>query len=1072
MNSINTQKSDCGCCEEKLPKSKLGNPPGQPMLAYRLDKHSTFLRRMLTNLPGQVIQSGPNKGTRPLTKLITLAKEDPAIALLDAWATVADVLTFYQERIANEGYLRTSTERRSVLELARSIGYELNPGVAASAFLAFTVENAQGAPGYATVNEGTKVMSIPKQDKKPQIFETVEKIEARAEWNALKPRATELKMPDIGAKEVYLKGITTGLKRGDGLLFVGKECKQDQNSKYWDFHLVRDVYPDPKAGYTKVTWDEGLVWKNTTKLSGEENIQVYVFHQRVSLFGYNAPDWNAMPDSVQKNYIIPPIGNGTGLYGEYFNIIDPNATSPTVTQIDPNVDFHYNNASDNTFPSGIGPNNFSARWKGFVQPESTGIYTFHTNSDDGVRLWVDDNLIINNWTDHAAWNDYGTIALVAGHLHDIKLEYYQRGGRAIIQLYWSYPNIPEEIIPKSHLYPRDFYQNINEWPGFAISSVATPLPNTIYLDAIYPQILQDSWLILSTPDYQELYQVVNVADDSRSNFTLSAKTTRVTLDGKNLANFDDKLRQTIVFAQSELLEIAETPCMDILMGNSIELDGFVKGLESGRKLIISGKMKRALITEIGLKLISADGIERSLNPGDVLQVLKPPVKNGAVRQWMLRDRSGFEGIVNDTKDGILLQPATKDDSFVSEIVFLSDVDDSKGRSTLIFKQPMQNCYDLVYYDPTSVPTSLVIYANVALATHGETVPGGREVLGSGDGSQANQSFVLKKPYLTYVSAPTPGGSRSTLEVRVNDVRWEEVPILYGLEAHSQDYIVRIDNDARAKVIFGDGKNGARLPSGTENVVAVYRSGIGLDGEVDARSLTILQTRPPGIREVTNPLSAAGASEPEKLDKARINAPRTVLTFDRIVSLRDFEDFTRSFPGIGKVQAVDLWTGERHLVHITVADATGKTIDPNLRSNLFNSIKTVCDDPMRPVEIADFKQLTFSLEAKILVDSRYQYEEVKKSVESALLENFNFEKRDFGQSVTSAEIMKIIQGIKGVLAVDLDKLVKNTDIINTIMQPPTILVAHTARWENGQMQLAELLLINPAGINLKKMEDKT
>ena len=229
MNSINTQKPDtCGCCEEKLPKSKLDNPPGQPMLAYRLDKHSTFLRRMLTNLPGQVIQSGPNKGTRPLTKLTTLAKEDPAIALLDAWATVADVLTFYQERIANEGYLRTATERRSVLELARSIGYELNPGVAASAFLAFTVENAQGAPGYATVNEGTKVMSIPKQDKKPQIFETVEKIEARAEWNALKPRATELKMPDIGAKEVYLKGITTGLKPGDGLLFVGKECKDSQ----------------------------------------------------------------------------------------------------------------------------------------------------------------------------------------------------------------------------------------------------------------------------------------------------------------------------------------------------------------------------------------------------------------------------------------------------------------------------------------------------------------------------------------------------------------------------------------------------------------------------------------------------------------------------------------------------------------------------------------------------------------------------------------------------------------------------------------------------------------------------
>jgi hypothetical protein len=192
MNSINNQKLDtCGCCEEKLPDSKLDNPPCQPMLAYRFDTHSTFLRRMLTNLPAQAIPSGPNEGAQLFAKLNTLAKEDPAVALLDAWATVADVLTFYQERIANEGYLRTATERRSVLELARAIGYELNPGVAASTFLGFTVEDAPGAPGYATIDRGTKVMSVPKQGKKPQIFETVEKIEARKEWNALKPKTTE-----------------------------------------------------------------------------------------------------------------------------------------------------------------------------------------------------------------------------------------------------------------------------------------------------------------------------------------------------------------------------------------------------------------------------------------------------------------------------------------------------------------------------------------------------------------------------------------------------------------------------------------------------------------------------------------------------------------------------------------------------------------------------------------------------------------------------------------------------------------------------------------------------------------
>ena len=92
--------------------------------------------------------------------------DDPAIATLDGWATVLDVLSFYQERIANEGYLRTATERRSILEMARSIGYELRPGVAAGTFLAFTLETAQGAPLSASstiTEEPSRQQRIPSQ---------------------------------------------------------------------------------------------------------------------------------------------------------------------------------------------------------------------------------------------------------------------------------------------------------------------------------------------------------------------------------------------------------------------------------------------------------------------------------------------------------------------------------------------------------------------------------------------------------------------------------------------------------------------------------------------------------------------------------------------------------------------------------------------------------------------------------------------------------------------------------------------------------------------------------------------
>ncbi len=90
------------------------NRPGLSALAYRLATHSGFLRRMLARVPGQ--RTGPDlddpDAPRPLAALTARTADDPAVAVLDAWATVADVLTFYQERIANEGFLRTATERR------------------------------------------------------------------------------------------------------------------------------------------------------------------------------------------------------------------------------------------------------------------------------------------------------------------------------------------------------------------------------------------------------------------------------------------------------------------------------------------------------------------------------------------------------------------------------------------------------------------------------------------------------------------------------------------------------------------------------------------------------------------------------------------------------------------------------------------------------------------------------------------------------------------------------------------------------------------------------------------------
>ncbi len=204
----------CGCCEgtEILTPQETANRPGLDALHYRIGTHATFLATLLARLSSSAYPE--------LRALTSRASDDAAIALLDAWATVADVLTFYQERIANEGYLRTATERRSILELARLVGYALRPGVAASVYLAYTVE-----AGYSvTIPAGARAQSIPAPGETAQSFETSEQLLARGDWNDLKPRLTRPQYinPVNGRTRdtLYFAGFNTNLKPNDPLLLV------------------------------------------------------------------------------------------------------------------------------------------------------------------------------------------------------------------------------------------------------------------------------------------------------------------------------------------------------------------------------------------------------------------------------------------------------------------------------------------------------------------------------------------------------------------------------------------------------------------------------------------------------------------------------------------------------------------------------------------------------------------------------------------------------------------------------------------------------------------------------------
>ena len=477
-------------------------------------------------------------------------------------------------------------------------------------------------------------------------------------------------------------------------------------------------------------------------------------------------------------------------------------------------------------------------------------------------------------------------------------------------------------------------------------------------------------------------------------------------------------------------------------------------------------------------LISPDGLYSvPLKTGDRFQVLTPPMPvwnaemNNEImdsstysstheypQKWKFQDRDGFIGTVMSLNPrSIVLEAADPEQAIVSELRSIAIPPSEQRSPILTLSEAIHNAYD---------PATVSISANVIPTSHGETIT---EVIGSGDGASLNQHFSLSKPPLTYlpISAATTSNAiapQSTLQIRVNEVLWEESSSLYKRNAQDPIYITRIEDDGTTRVTFGDGKSGLRLPSGLENIIATYRSGIGRSGQLQAGQLSQLKTKPLGIKSAINPLPAIGAADPETLLEARESAPRTVRTLGRIVSLQDYEDFARAFAGIGKAQAVVLWTGGLQQVHITVAAIAGDPVPPE--GALYQSLVSAIDsarDPVQQVQIDSYDLLRFNLEARLMIDSRYVVDRVLESVQLALFDRFNFERRTFGQPIIAAEVIATIQSITGVIAVDLDAFYR-------LDRPRSLeewLPALEARWEPMTQDIfpAQLLQLNPAGIML-------
>lgn len=843
-----TTPKDCACCGGLAARTPVGivNRPGLPVISYRAGTYSLFRESLIAGL---------SQGDRPaLAALRTREPDDVSIALLDAWAVAADVLTFYTERIANEHYLGTATERRSIAGQAALIGYRLDPGVSASAWLALTAESTPGGPEGSPIPAGTRVQTIPGPEERPQSYETDEAVVAYPAWNRLDVRTRAPLAPGTGDSEIVLQGVGLALQPGAQLLLLDSGALTSASTPA--SHLARVTHVSVGADAT-----------TTVSFSPEMpevfdgGVSVFVLRARAALFGFNAPDPNLFDAKILE-------GLGTKIT-----------------------------------PSG-------------------------TNAKPPFE--------------------------------------------------WAFTK---------------------------------PTAEAVALDTLYEGVAPQSWVVFQPGSTPLVARVSTVSEQSRSDHAISA---RVTVVGVEAVDTDvqpfggSSTRSTSISLRSEELTLADVPIREPLWGDRISLSGDLARYDGERLILLRGQRPRASYS--GTK----DAVAAQWTAGaDALVVSIEKQSDPATELiWTLEaadgTRSTFEG---DTSE-VSYSPPDPDDPVIGEVATVTAPTEGASPGELVLVEPLRNAYSLL--------APIDLFGNVVAATHGETTP--TEVLGSGDAARVFQRFTLRKAPLTYAPSDDPGGSESSLEIRVNDIRWREVRTLFGLGPRDRVFTTAVDDDGVVTVTFGDGVTGARLPTGFDNVVAHYRTGVGSAGEARAEQIALPVERPLGLKAAVNPLASSGSQDAQDPADARTNAPRSVLTLGRVVSLQDYADHAADYAGVAKATAQWTWDGRRRGVHVTIAAADGEQLAPD--STLLDDVRSDlvdASDPHVPLVVRDFRPAGFAVGARLRLDPDHDPDRVRDDVLAWLVEHYAFERRDFGRGVSQSELARAIHAIDGVIGVHLERL---------------------------------------------------
>jgi acylphosphatase/uncharacterized phage protein gp47/JayE len=1097
--SVMQAPNTCGCCRpDGSPTPHLiANRPGLASIQYRVGTYGSFLLAMMEG-----IAHAPELRQTWLTR----STDDFGIVVLAMWAYVADILTFYQERIANEAYLRTAILQESVQRLAALLDYEPAPGSAAEADLAFFVE----AGKQVQIPIGLRVQSVPGQNEKPQKFETADAITADGILNQLQifSRPQTYAPFALGSAQAVLLSSTKGLAAGTKLAIFSPLRAERKAISGLDVHNTQEI----------LSWTPAVQSSDFSTFA----TQVAVYDKEYHLFGSNTPTSfvqsvadSSAPGGVKlqlvtapyvNSNLAPPPPNRFTLDARYDDL-KPGMTiliAREGSSSNPSDTFaRLASVTNITTETAIdGPLQSSVTWLTTgMAVASTPVFAVDTAGKLNSFCIADDGAVWTIRQISSGWSSWQSLGgkvdrLAVGRNADARLEVFARGTNNAL---WHIAQVSpggswggwESLGGQIDLLAVGSNQD-GRMAVFAsspqdksLSHIAQVSPGGSWngWDSLGGQI--DLLAVTSNQDGRievfargmdrALWHIYQTAPNGNWSSWSS-------LGGiiDLLAVITNKDGRIEVFARGTdraLWHIRQTAPNNgwsgwTSLGGIIDLLA-VNRNQDGRIEVFARGTDRALWhiwqtapnngwsswSSLGgvIELLSVgrnqDGRLEPLVRGtdEALWHIWQTAPNNGWSAWSslglpmwslpvtasgrgritiysvtrLLDLSSFEygdsitgnqiyvpvsaiaGI--DTKRNIILDDAASDPQTVLITAALqidSDGDGEPDHWQISFTPDLDRTLDT---------SSATLYGNVTASTHGQTISG--EVLGNGDSSQTFQSFPLQKSPVTFVHKPGAlHGVANTLQIQIGGVYWKEVQDFF---AHGpKERIFTTTEDAKGMTVqFGDGVTGSRVPTGKANVVATYRQGIGLVGNVSTGALRTLLDRPVGLKSVTNPAGAAGGSEPEDIDQSRTNAPNTVRTFGRIVSLEDFEDSAREFAGVAKAHASWEWSGEERIVYLTVAGPDGAQIAGATYDELVADLNSR-RDTNRALRVRTYKPIPLQVQAAIFVDPDYVSDDVLASAQAALNTYFSFDNLQFGEPIHVSNAYAALQQVAGIVGVDM------------------------------------------------------